>query len=219
MDCSSIIESLHRLDQSLTLALNSLDHPLTDQFWIFMSDKLVWAPAYFLCVVFLVKRLGWKRSMVVVATVLLAFLLCDQLSNLSKNAVGRLRPNYSSEMLSGGLNVLERRGGKFGFFSAHAANTFSMAVCLSMGLRGGWRRFRIERAVSSRPDQRAYRGFAAGVFIWAALVSLSRVFVGKHYLGDVLVGTIAGLLIGWAMGSLGRLVIRRFLEKDKSAGV
>ena len=32
---------------------------------------------------------------------------------------------------------------------------------------------------------------------WVLLVGLSRVFVGKHFLGDVIVGLAAGVLTGW----------------------
>ena len=41
------------------------------------------------------------------------------------------------------------------------------------------------------------------------MVSISRVFVGKHYLGDVLVGVIVGIAFGLFTAWLARLVIRR----------
>ncbi len=200
MDGSSIIDSIHRLDQEITLFINCLDTAWTDQFWLFMSDKLVWAPAYLLCILFLRYHLGWKKAAIIVCTALLGFLICDQFSNFSKNAVGRLRPNYSSEMILNGLSVLEKRAGKFGFFSAHAANSFSLAVCLTMGFRND--------------SRQSYRVFAAGAITWASLVSLSRIFVGKHYLGDVLVGIAVGIAVGYAMGRLGRWAIGKFFGSE-----
>jgi membrane-associated phospholipid phosphatase len=43
------------------------------------------------------------------------------------------------------------------------------------------------------------------------MVAVSRIFVGKHFLGDVIVGICVGLFAGWAFGSLAKLTIKRFL--------
>lgn len=200
MGSLAVIGTLHRCDQEITLFINSLSTPASDQFWMFMSDKTVWIPAYVLCLCFLFRRLGWKKALIVIASAGIAFALCDQLSTLVKHAVDRLRPSYDWNMLSGGLNVLERRGGFFGFFSAHAANAFAFAMCMILG-------FRNDRSHN-------YKVFSMFALLWAALVSSSRIFVGKHYFGDVLVGTTVGLAIGYACGMLARIVIRKFVEKE-----
>ena len=51
------------------------------------------------------------------------------------------------------------------------------------------------------------------MFTWAALVAISRIFVGKHYTGDVIVGTIVGIAAGLFFGWLSHKAIVRFLEK------
>ena len=79
-------------------------------------------------------------------------------------------------------------GGMFGFFSSHAANAFGLAVCASQGI-----------AACSNKD---WKWFPWVIFIWAALVTVSRIFVGKHYLGDILVGTLVGLVLGYVFSSL-----------------
>ena len=133
--------------------------------------------------------------MIVLASAAIAFALCDQFSNIVKHAVSRLRPNYSFRMLDGGLNVLEKRGGFYGFFSAHAANAFSLAVCLVIGFRND--------------STHTYNWFCRCALVWASLVSISRIFVGKHYLGDVLVGAIIGIAIGCLAGAAARYCISR----------
>ena len=178
---ASLIGLLHRLDQDITLLLNNLSSPATDQLWLLMSDKTVWIPAYVLCTYFLFRRLGWKKALVVLCSVGLAFGLCDQFSTIVKHSVDRLRPSYSARMLLGGLNVLEGRGGFYGFFSAHAANAFALAMCLIIG-------FRNDRT-------HTYNAFYKLMLVWASLVALSRIFVGKHYLGDVIVGMLARYVI------------------------
>jgi undecaprenyl-diphosphatase len=53
-----------------------------------------------------------------------------------------------------------------------------------------------------------YRGYAAFMYIWAFLVATSRIFVGKHYLGDCIVGMMVGIAAGLAFASLARYIIR-----------
>lgn len=202
---SSLIGLLHRLDQDITLLLNNLSSPATDQLWLLMSDKTVWIPAYVLCTYFLFRRLGWKKALVVLCSVGLAFGLCDQFSTIVKHSVDRLRPSYSARMLLGGLNVLEGRGGFYGFFSAHAANAFALAMCLIIG-------FRNDRT-------HTYNAFYKLMLVWASLVALSRIFVGKHYLGDVIVGTLIGLTIAYLVGMLARYVIQTRIDKVPATGL
>ncbi|MEW6649556.1 MAG: phosphatase PAP2 family protein [Chloroflexota bacterium] len=49
---------------------------------------------------------------------------------------------------------------------------------------------------------------AVGLFIWAILVSMSRIFTGMHYLSDVLAGMLLGLLSG-----VGFLWLRSSMEQ------
>ena len=205
MVSASLIGFLHRIDQDATLFLNSLSTPMTDQLWVLMSDKTVWIPAYALCAWFLFRRLGWKKASIVLISIGLAFGLCDQFSNIVKHSVDRLRPSYSARMLLGGLNLLEGRGGFFGFFSAHAANAFALAMCLIIG-------FRNDRT-------HTYNAFYKIALTWAALVAVSRIFVGKHYLGDVIVGAIIGLTIGYFVGMLVRYVIQTRIDKVPATGL
>ena len=202
MVSASVIDSLHRVDQDLTLSVNSLSAPWSDGFWTMMSDIKFWIPAYVLCAFFLFRHLGWKKALFVLASAALAFALCDQVSNLVKHSVSRLRPCYSFPMLDGGLNVLEKRGGFYGFFSAHAANAFAFATCMILGF--------------SNDKSHTYSAFNACALIWATLVSISRVFVGKHYLGDILIGTLVGITIGYLIGSLSNYLIRKYLDRVPS---
>ena len=73
--------------------------------------------------------------------------------------------------------------------------------------------FAVSSSMAFRNDKRLkYRGWSAWVFFWAAMVSISRIFVGKHYLGDVLTGIVFGTLIGLACGYAARLVMKKLPE-------
>ena len=61
-----------------------------------------------------------------------------------------------------------------------------------------------------RTDGRhSYKAYGWAIMIWAFLVSLSRIFLGRHYLGDILVGAGVGLLLGWLFALLFRRLAGR----------
>lgn len=190
-------QTIHETDQLLTLKINSWHTPFTDIIWEFFSDIPVWIPMYLLIIIFVIWRLGWKRGLVVIAAALLTFGFCDQFSNIIKAATERLRPCNDPFMIENGLHILEK-GGKYGFFSAHAANAFGLATSTFIGLR-------IDNRIR-------YRGYGAWMFTWAALVGISRIFVGKHYLGDVLVGMLVGIAAGMAFSLTARWIIRKLFK-------
>lgn len=188
-------QQIHEMDQQLTLSLNSIHSSVTDPVMMFFSSIPVWIPMYVIVAVFLFIRLGWKKALVAIASIALTFLLCDQIANLFKDGIARLRPCHDSFMVGEGLRILEGKGGLYGFFSGHASNSFGFAVSSSMA-------FRNDRRLK-------YRGYSAWIFFWASMVSISRVFVGKHYIGDVVTGVIFGTVLGLAAGFAARAIIKR----------
>lgn len=186
----NLLRQAHRIDQDLTLAVNALHCPASDFVWQVFSDKYVWSVLYAAVLFFLYRRLGWKRATVVTLSCILTVAACDQLGNVVKEWVGRLRPCWDLNMTERGLHILEGKGNLYGFYSAHAANAAGFAVC-------SWLGFRNDRS-------RSYRGYAWLIFPWAFLVGISRVFVGKHFLGDVLAGFCTGALIGFLAAALAR---------------
>lgn len=188
-------QNLHELDQHVTLFINGFHSPWSDQVMLLFSHVRIWFPMYAVIAILFFWRLGWKKGLVTLLTCVLCVVLCDQIANLFKDGIARLRPCQDQKMIDMGLYMLETGGGLYGFYSGHAANSFGFAVCSTMGFRND--------------SSLRYRGYAAFIFTWAFLVSISRIFVGKHYLGDVLTGAIAGVLIGLFCAYIGRLVIRK----------
>lgn len=187
--------NIHQTDQLVTLEINSWSTPVTDVIWQFFSDIPTWIPMYFLIVGCLIWRLGWKKGLIFIGAALLTFGFCDQFSNFIKELVGRIRPLNDTFMLSNGLNVLEKGTRSFSFFSAHSANAFGLATCTLIGFR--------------RDSRLKYNGYAAWMFFWAAMVAFSRIFVGKHYLGDVIAGIIIGAAAGLFFGMIAKSICRR----------
>lgn len=191
-----MIDTFVNIDESVTLAINGIHSPASDRVWQLFSDIQIWYPLYALIAFILIRRFGWKRGTVYILSLVLGLVLCDQIANLVKDSVSRLRPCHNMEMISGGLRILEDKGGQYGFFSAHAANVFSLAVASSIEMKSD--------------DSSHWRLYSALIFAWAFCVAISRVFVGKHFFGDVLVGTFVGLSIGIVLGLLARRTAARF---------
>ena len=186
-------QAIHHLDQKVTLEINSWSSEITDVIWKFFSDIPVWIPMYVIIVGCLFWRLGWKKGLIMTLAAAATFGFCDQFSNLIKDLVERVRPLNDPYMLEHGLNILEGKSSSFSFFSAHSANAFGLATSTLIG-------FRLDKRLR-------YRGYAAWMYTWATLVALSRVFVGKHYLGDIIAGAAIGALAGYAFACLARHII------------
>ena len=191
-------EHIHKFDQNLTLEINSWDSPVTDPVWQFFSDIPVWIPMYVRIVACLIWRLGWKKGLIMTLAAVATFGFCDQFSNLIKDLVCRVRPLNDAYMLENGLNVLEGASRSFSFFSAHSANAFGLATSTLIG-------FRLDKRLK-------YKGYATWMFFWASMVALSRVFVGKHYLGDILAGALIGAAAGFAFASIAKNIITRYIK-------
>lgn len=182
-----------QIDQAVTLWINQLDTPALYPLWMALSDAKIWFPAYAIVMGFIIWKLGWKKGLLVSLSLILCVVLTDQLSGVVKGGVTRLRPCYNTWMIENGVIMpYGQTGHLYGFFSSHAANVFGFAAASSLGLR---------------LNEKPVPAYAWGVFIWASLVSLSRIMMAAHFLGDVLVGVLFGLLIGCLVAFLMRFIV------------
>src|SRR5574344_72127 len=186
---------LNHIDQTATLAINSIHSPPTDSVWQVFSNRQIWFVLYGVVLVFFFIRLGWKKAIIVVLSCILTVVVCDQFANFTKEFFARLRPCWDSYMVRHGLHMVEGKGNLYGFYSAHAANAFGFAVCSLHGFKN-----------DSSHDYKLYNIL---IYVWGLLVGISRIFVGKHFLGDVLVGFFIGWLFAWIISRLARMLIQR----------
>ena len=194
-----MLDRLIGIDQDITLWINSFHSPWTDPVWMFFSDVKVWFPMYGVILGMMVYRLGWKKGLIVILSCILTVVLADQISAHVKGSIQRLRPLYTTGLLQRGLHWSYNHYGFFGFFSGHASNAFGFAMCSWLGYR-----------LNDRT--RRYTVYGIFIFLWAALVSLSRVMMAAHFFGDILVGTFFGLAVGLFCAALARGAIRKWLE-------
>ncbi|MER3376425.1 MAG: phosphatase PAP2 family protein [Allomuricauda sp.] len=179
-----MLEQLLQYDKDLFLFLNGLGTEAWDGFWMFMTNTKSSFPLYVLLLYLSYKKFGWKRTGVILVAVALLITCTDQLSNFFKYGIGRLRPCHDPEVSSVMRLVKRYCGGQFGYFSAHAANSFGPAVFFSILFRNKVR----------------YIGLV--LMVWACIVAYSRIYIGVHYPLDVVTGALVGTLFGWLWAKL-----------------
>ena len=172
-------EELLHIDQEAFLFLNNLGSPAWDGFWMFMTDKWSSNPLYLILLFLAARSLGWRKTLLLLVSIALLITVCDQLANFFKLGVGRLRPCYDPDLNGLFRLVKSSCGGKFGYFSAHAANSFAVAVFFTHFFRS------------------SYAILSWVLVIWAIVVSYSRIYIGVHFPLDVLSGALVGSLMGW----------------------
>ena len=187
------MDKLIQWDIDLFLFLNNIHNSFWDEVMWFISGKYEWIPLY----VILLGVIIWKfrmKSILVILMIPILITAADQISvKLFKEVFERLRPCHNPEIQHLVHTVNNKCGGKFGFVSSHAANSFALAGFLSLIFTNKW--------------------FNLFILFWAAVVSYSRVYLGVHYPGDILVGALLGLIIGYLVYLLFQFIERRFWKE------
>lgn len=179
-----MLEELVQLDQQLFLFLNNLGNERWDSFWLATTNKWASIPVYLALLLLSFRYFGLKRTLLLLAVVALMITATDQLANFFKFGVQRLRPCFEEEIFSSMRLVKSSCGGKFGYFSAHASNSFATATYFVLLLRSH------------------LKYSTALLLIWAFLLAYSRIYIGVHYPLDVISGALVGALFGWLFSRL-----------------
>lgn len=172
-----MIDRIIEFDKHLMLLINGWHSPFFDYIMPIITDKYTGIPIYLAILVILFRKTDMKKLMIAVAAILVTFALCDSLSvALFKETFQRLRPGWDPQIMDQ-VRMLEYKGGQYGFVSSHAANLFGLATVTSLLIKN--------------------KIYTTLIFIWAALVGYSRIYVGKHFPADVVCGAIFGMIVGY----------------------
>ncbi|MDR0659126.1 MAG: phosphatase PAP2 family protein [Mediterranea sp.] len=157
--------------------------------WVFSSIK-IWIPLAFLLLINIVYKKTWKQYLPVLTALILLFVICDQLSShLIKPLIARPRPTHYPGIMEHVRTLFDYTGGKYGFISGHATNSFGFAMFSSLLFRN--------------------KLYTAIVFLWAAVVAYSRIFIGVHFVSDILGGIIAGVSTGYLLYNVYSYTIKK----------
>jgi undecaprenyl-diphosphatase len=172
------VDQLVEWDVQAFLWLNDLHTNWLDPVMYFLTHTIAWTPLFLVLLYFIVKVHG-KYSWIFLVGLALTIVCADQVtSSLIKPYFERLRPSHNPAISEFVHIVNGYKGGRYGFASSHAANTFGAATFIVLLIK--------------------QRYPAAGwLFLWAGLVSYTRIYLGVHYPGDLIVGGAVGAFFAW----------------------
>ena len=183
-----------QLDRTIFLALNFDGGAIADNFFFCLSHNIAFTPVALLAIYLMIHRTGWRNALIATALIIAGVVLADQVCNLMKISIAKPRPTYNHDLTELVHTVKGRMGGMYGAFSAHAATVCVIAV-----------------ASSKIVDIRRY---TIAVFIWAAAVCYSRIYLGFHYLTDI----IYGALTGYIFARMVLYLFGRYISHQKGRG-
>lgn len=178
------LESIISTDQQILEWFNGSNSLFLDSLVPLLTNGYTWVPLYIGLLYLVVKN---NETMAQIGLVIGSALLCIIFAGgiddaVVKPLVGRLRPcndpmiKYQLSLIPGTLEE------SFSFFSAHAANTMSLAVFICFLVR-----------------DRVMNTF---IILWSVMNCWTRLYLGVHYPLDILVGAIYGGLVGFGVYTL-----------------
>ena len=194
-----MIEEILRLDSKLFLYLNNLGTSKFDIFWISLSkiEANILMYLFLILLFFYIQKIRPKLIYIFYFFIVIALMITitDQGANIFKDSIQRLRPCYNESIIDSLRLVKENCGGKYGFFSAHASNSFSLAIFFGLLF--------INRI----------RYIIMITIVYASLISYSRIYLGVHYPIDIIFGGFFGIFVGFVMYSFVYLKFLKFFDK------
>jgi undecaprenyl-diphosphatase len=174
-----MLDTLEAIDRALLLKINSLHAPWLDTLMWYVSETWPTFLLVFIIAWFIFRRMRTKKAVEFLLGCLFTAICTDLSSNAMKHAVKRYRPTHNIEIQTKVRVLNQYMGGKYGFFSGHAANTFGVVTFIYLSV--SWIR----------------RKYILLISIYPFLVVYSRMYLGVHYPSDIIMGMIDGIFFGW----------------------
>lgn len=174
-ELTDLLSMLKAMDTMVFLTVNSHHNAYFDSVMWLISGKLIWVPMYVSLFFVLLKNYSYKVVFAILLAIGVVILFTDSFTaQVIRPWVCRLRPSNLDNPMSSMVHVVDGyRGGAYGFPSNHASNTWGLAFFITFLFR----RYKL----------------TFFFFLWALLVCYSRMYLGVHYFGDLLIGGLLAL--------------------------
>ena len=190
------MEALQNLDVQLFLYLNNLGTESWDGFWMIITDKYLAFPLYGLLALLVLWKTGFKSAVVSGFMILVTVTTAYVISYLFKHGIARPRPcnvfDIGTEMRFP-LAAKGKECGDFGFVSSHATVGMAMITLIALILKP------------------YYKYLIYPLLAWVVLFSYSRIYVGKHYPADLIVGILIGFVVGLIAFKVRSWILRKYM--------
>lgn len=189
-----MLESLIEIDKNIFLFFNSHHTLYLDQvMWVF-TGKIIWIPLI-ISLLYVFFKSNWKEALLVISLLIITIVLCDQISSgIFKPLFERFRPSRDPDFSQYVTTVNGYLGGRYGFVSSHAANTFGIAIFTILLFRN--------------------KIFSISIILWALLSCYTRLYLGVHYPGDIIFGALIGALTGYACYKIYQILHKKFFGEN-----
>jgi len=177
-----MLETLATLDRQLFYFINvTCANSVTDVIMPQITSDWNLRIVYALIMVMLLYKGGRRCRWLVVGSIVTLAISDLASSTLIKPLIGRPRPCH----ILNDIHLLVNCGSGFSMPSSHAASAFGQCVFWSL----------------------AFSKYRWALLIVAFLIAISRVFVGVHYPGDIIVGGVLGAFVGSAVLGIQRRIV------------
>jgi undecaprenyl-diphosphatase len=141
----------------------------------------------------LFKKVGWKHLLLIAVSIAVMITFTDQLTNLVKNSVQRLRPCNDLEIKD--IIRIVKSSDTFSYFSGHAMNSMASTTFVFLILK-------------------KYYRYAFLLFLFPLIFAYSRIYLGLHFPGDILSGYLFGILSGCGFSKLYDIFRRKYFPES-----
>lgn len=171
------VEDILPFERDFFLWLNHFHADYWDRFMFLYSGKAIWLPLVITTLFVFAYKVKWKEAIILIFCAVLVGTLCDQISSsIIKPLFERMRPTHHPDFEHVVRVVNGYRGGRLGFVSSHAANGFGIVTFSALLFR--------------------YRPYTIVITLWALVTCYSRIYLGVHFISDIVGGIVTGIVIG-----------------------
>ncbi|NIJ43653.1 undecaprenyl-diphosphatase [Wenyingzhuangia heitensis] len=189
----SFLESLIQADQQLLIYLNNFGSQPFDAYWLFVTKPTNWIPLFLFWLFLLIKNYSWRKGLFLFLFICIMAGLSDVLVNIIKYATTRPRPCWQDGVLEQ-IRIL-KCSRSFSFVSGHATTSTAVTTFVYLLFRKKYK-------------------WTILFYIYPLLFAYSRIYMGKHYPGDILCGYTLGVVEAVLYLKLAKYLTNKWFDKN-----